>query len=312
MGKRNDLLNQKFGRLFVIGLAGSNKEKRLTWLCKCDCGNEVVVTGKNLLSGNTSSCGCLRKEALKTTNHYSDLTGCKFGMLMVLYQIQSGDQGARWHCRCGCGNEIDVYGKQLRSGQRKHCGIHKYEKLSELYRENIAGQRFGHVVAIDPAQKGNGKKTQWIYKCDCGRFGKASTTNLKSGKVRSCGKCTLHSYGEEIIKDYLCNHHINFVEQKHFIGCNNILSLPFDFYLPDYNLAIEYDGEMHYKVTTLNNDLVGQQQRDNIKTKYCEENDIILLRIPYWERDNIESILSEWLNIDCVEEANSSNADLSA
>lgn len=38
-----------------------------------------------------------------------------------------------------------------------------------------------------------------------------------------------------------------------------------------------------------------RQKRDTIKTKYCEENDIVLLRIPYWEKDNIESILSDWL-----------------
>jgi len=59
---------------------------------------------------------------------------------------------------------------------------------------------------------------------------------------------------------------------------------------------LEYDGEFHYiEFPNLGNDLAGQQRRDAIKTKYCDENDIILLRIPYWGKDNIESILTDWL-----------------
>lgn len=74
--------------------------------------------------------------------------------------------------------------------------------------------------------------------------------------------------------------------------------MPFDFYLPMYNMAIEYDGEFHYRQIPGFNDLPSQQHRDEIKTQYCEENDIILLRIPYWDKDNIESILKEWLFLD--------------
>ena len=87
----------------------------------------------------------------------------------------------------------------------------------------------------------------------------------------------------------------------------------FDFYIPSINGVIEYDGEFHYqKIKNLNNDPKYQQQNDIIKDQFCLMNGIKILRIPYWEKKNIESILSEWLNIDCVEEANSSNADLSA
>lgn len=312
MARMKDLTGQRFGRLVVSKYSHSNKAGRAVWLCRCDCGSEIEVVGKALLSGNTSSCGCLRKEALKTTNHFRDLTGCKFGMLTVLYQVESNEQGSRWCCVCECGNKIEAAGKQLRSGQRTNCGVHRYEKLSELFREDLTGQRFGHVVAVSLGSKRKETKTKWIYQCDCGRYGEATSTNLKSGKVRSCGKCLPRSYGEEIIRDCLKKYKIRFDEQKRFIGCNNIMSLPFDFYLPDHNLAIEYDGEMHYKSTTLRNDLIGQQQRDSIKTNYCNENDIILLRIPYWERDNIESILLDWLFINDNENANFSDICLSS
>ena len=93
----------------------------------------------------------------------------------------------------------------------------------------------------------------------------------------------------------------------------NKKKLRFDFYLQDYGVAIEYDGEFHYnKIESRGNDLDYQVNNDKIKTEYCDSNDIILLRIPYWEKDNIESILSEWLNIDSAEEANSSSTGLSA
>lgn len=67
--------------------------------------------------------------------------------------------------------------------------------------------------------------------------------------------------------------------------------MPFDFYLPEYNCCIEYDGEFHYKITTLNNDLKSQKLHDKIKSDYCKLNNIKLVRIPYWEKDYIQEIL---------------------
>jgi len=60
--KTIDLTGQKFGRLTVIKKI-NNDEKYLTWLCKCDCGNEKIVRGDSLRGGITKSCGCLIKEA---------------------------------------------------------------------------------------------------------------------------------------------------------------------------------------------------------------------------------------------------------
>lgn len=66
MSELIDLTGQRFGRLAVIKRDGWNKRDSATWLCQCDCGEKVVVDGYNLRSGNTRSCGCLRKE--KTAN----------------------------------------------------------------------------------------------------------------------------------------------------------------------------------------------------------------------------------------------------
>lgn len=61
MGKTIDISGRKFGRLTAIQLIGS-KNKKSMWLCKCDCGNILEVTGVHLRNGNTKSCGCLTKK----------------------------------------------------------------------------------------------------------------------------------------------------------------------------------------------------------------------------------------------------------
>lgn len=64
--KRIDLVGEVFDHLTVIGLDSIDKKtKQSKWLCKCECGNERVVLGGNLTSGNTSSCGCIRKSRSK-------------------------------------------------------------------------------------------------------------------------------------------------------------------------------------------------------------------------------------------------------
>jgi hypothetical protein len=59
-----DLEGQRFGRLIVWEYKGSGKDQKARWVCKCDCGKEVIVHSQSLLRGNTQSCGCLQKELL--------------------------------------------------------------------------------------------------------------------------------------------------------------------------------------------------------------------------------------------------------
>lgn len=106
------------------------------------------------------------------------------------------------------------------------------------------------------------------------------------------------SIGERLIKAYLDDNKIKYEKEKYFDTCKNINKLPFDFYLPEYKICIEYDGELHYK----SNDKFGGIERlnrskkhDKIKTKWCKENDIKLLRIKYLKKNKISKILSNFL-----------------
>ena len=112
-------------------------------------------------------------------------------------------------------------------------------------------------------------------------------------KNHNCPICS-ESKGEKIIRLYLENNNIKFIQEHRFKDCKHKNLLRFDFYIPNYNLCIEYDGEQHYKAF---NHFGGEERlkdtenKDKIKNNYCEDNGINLLRIPYYEIENAEKIL---------------------
>lgn len=134
MGKPIDLTGSKFNRLTVISRAENSKDGRARWLCRCDCGNERIISGKCLRNGHTQSCGCLNKE-ITSKNSFIDRTGERFGRLTVLsraddYVAKNGKHHVRWNCICDCGNVAVVDVTQLVTGHTKSCGCLKDEKLS--------------------------------------------------------------------------------------------------------------------------------------------------------------------------------------
>ena len=116
-----------------------------------------------------------------------------------------------------------------------------------------------------------------------------------------CPDCTASSMGEAKIKKYLKNSGIRYIPQKRFNDCKDSRQLPFDFYLPDYNWAIEYDGKQHFEATSFSKDVDAQEyfeyvkKHDNIKNQYCRDHGIFLIRIPYYDYDRIEEILEQYL-----------------
>lgn len=76
--KKIDLIGQRFNRLVVIEEVGRNKQGFVMWHCKCDCGNEVDVSGSKLRNGNTKSCGCLTHDILVKRNTKHNMVGTRF------------------------------------------------------------------------------------------------------------------------------------------------------------------------------------------------------------------------------------------
>jgi very-short-patch-repair endonuclease len=103
------------------------------------------------------------------------------------------------------------------------------------------------------------------------------------------------SKSEQIIENLLKENKINYIRQYKFEGCKNKRELPFDFYLKDYNVCIEYDGVHHFKSVEIFGGEEGfkkTKNNDNIKTKFCLENNIELIRIKYNQK--IKTIMKKF------------------
>lgn len=129
MGRKPlDLENKKFGELTVINRVYKEASQNDSyWLCKCSCGKECTVTGSNLKSGQTISCGCIND--INRRSNFKDLTGTKFGRLTVISKTDKRkSRKIVWNCLCDCGKTIEAeqskLGKQIMS-----CGCLKTEEL---------------------------------------------------------------------------------------------------------------------------------------------------------------------------------------
>lgn len=165
-----------------------------------------------------------------------------------------------------------------------------------------AKKRFEAVVSelknpfIEIVGEYSGRRKDIECKClKCGEFFHLRADYIRKGfGHKGCNK----SLGEERIEKYFMEHNINYVYQYHFGDCvRKIRDMPFDFYLPDSNIAIEYDGIQHYKpIDRFGGEKAFTEQKlnDNFKTNYCAEHNVIIIRIPYTEYDNIEKFLDNY------------------
>lgn len=140
-------------------------------------------------------------------------------------------------------------------------------------------------------------QTPILHKCKIdGNIWKVRPSDILC-KEYGCPQCR-ESKGERQIRLWLEAQNIKYEHQYRFEDCRDNKPLPFDFYLPDYNLCIEYDGLQHYKAIDYfggETHLRYVQKHDNIKNEYCINNGISLLRIPYFK--NVEEELNNFLFI---------------
>lgn len=248
-----------------------------------------------------------------------DLTGRKFGRLTVIGPAEdritpSGQRKPHWVCKCDCGSEVIVAGTHLKSGHTQSCGCFQSENTSKAKFVDIAGQRFGKLVALCPVKQYK-KHTKWTCKCDCGKYTYVDISNLLSGKTLSCG--CLMSKAEYILQQYLTQNDILYIQQYKFIDCADVKSLPFDFAIFNYKskklmFLVELQGEQHYYPFTFNGESQEQKEKnleerkrlDKIKLNYCKNHKIQILYIKYTHFNRIEEIFQKFyqqmLNEECV------------
>lgn len=204
-----------------------------------------------------------------------------------------------WICsfKCPyCGKIFTTKLDNVVQGDTKSCGCYAVKSSKENGKKkaaNLIGQKFGKLTVLRKTDQRRNTYVVWECQCDCGNISYVTTRNLTGGNTKSCGHCVT-SKGELKIQEILDKLNIKYFQEYSFNECINPKTnykLRFDFYLPEYNCCIEYDGIQHFKYYETG--WVTKQKyedtiyRDTIKNLYCKNNKIKLIRIPYTEYKNI-------------------------
>lgn len=193
--------------------------------------------------------------------------------------------------KCSCGNIHET----TYDGVREGCSECRNKDLRLTMEEakNIAS-KYGYTIL---EKEYTNLTTPMKMICPHGHECTIPLKNFYDKK--GCPKCR-KSKGEKEIERYLKEHNIDFKDEHSFEKCRYKNPLEFDFYIPSLNMCIEFDGEQHYEPRTFSGDkgkalikFEEDKKRDAIKNKFCEDNGIILVRIPYWDLKNIDSILNK-------------------
>lgn len=297
-----EMVGKKFGKLLVLE-PGKYYNNKYYWKCKCDCGNIIETSESNLVSGRSTQCTvCGHKSSGNKKANELIKIGDRFGKVIVLEKVKNKNPKntkATYKCKCDCGNIFITTGDLLRKGITTSCGCYRKEKLIDT---SIIGKKFGMLTIVDVDSIRKNKKYVKC-KCDCGNITIKRYDSLKNGDILSCG-CLGESFGERKIEEILNNLSITNKRQYMFDDLLNeekTAKLRFDSAVKSRNGKklyglIEYDGVQHYQeVPFFKTPLEKVKAHDKLKDDYCKEHNIPLLRIPYWEFNNIEKIITEFI-----------------
>lgn len=190
--------------------------------------------------------------------------------------------------KCPKGHITDISFSSFKNGRRcKICANN--QRLDYDYVKKYVNE-YGYIL-LDNTYKNNNTKMNMI--CPNNHHIQLSFKHFQRG-VR-CSKCSCSSGESEIMK-ILDDNHIFYIHQHTFDDCVDKQVLPFDFFIPDKCICIEYDGIQHFKpIDQFGGETAFQDRikKDTIKNNYCENNNIKLIRIPYWDFFNLEEIITD-------------------
>lgn len=287
MPAKINLLNQKFGKLLVLEETQERKNKSVVWKCQCDCGNIENFSTKELRSDGLIQCHQCGNNRKPKNNLTEDIIGKKFNHLTVLEKTSELSSGKiRYKCQCDCEKHTIVYATrtELKNGHKKSCGcIKRKYNIGDIVQNRI-------ILDFIPTEVRKNGHAYYKVKCLlCGRIYEIIGNQLL--KTISCG-CQ-KSIGEFNIIQILNKNNINFI--KEYCFPNSRLRFDFALFNEDGTLfrLVEFDGEQHYEKNVKNSGWNTYEKyqytlkNDLRKNKIALKNNIPLIRIPYWERDNI-------------------------
>jgi Zn finger protein HypA/HybF involved in hydrogenase expression len=277
----------------------------VTIICK-KCGNEFNQRASHHLNGSgCKKCANKKLSELKISNTDDFIKKSKkIHNNKYSYDVQYYNNKTKIKIHCNeCGNDFKQTPQShlngngcIKCAKKQHSffmsdSVDDFIKKSKLKHQDYKGIPLYNYSEVNYENSYKKVKIK-CNKCDKYFYQKPRHHLYGSG----CPNCN-RSVGEKYIEKELLKNGIEFITQKRFSDCRNKIPLPFDFYLPDYNLCIEYDGVHHYIIRDVHGGfdrLVKQKENDRIKNKYCIDNNINLFRIKY--TDNIKNEIKNILN----------------
>lgn len=185
--------------------------KSVYWVCRCDCGSLVTVSGRNLRSGHTKSCGCKK---------FKDLTGVVKGNLTIIERLPfKKNRESLWRCICSCGNvvlrPVSYFSETRKEYMCEECAAKlKSQKLIEVAKvkrvqKDLTGLKIGLLTvkyrADDYISPKGHKIAKWFCECECGGTTEVMESILLREKTLSCGCLARNTTGKVRVKEDLTN-----------------------------------------------------------------------------------------------------------
>lgn len=299
---KNYLL-QNHPNLHLISNTYNNCKEKLEFICDKHQDKGVQYKNADKIFNRNSGCKyCAiekQRAGLRIDTETIIVRCAELNLIYIDRVIENKETWVVYQCK----NHLDKGSQKIAWYHLKTCivgcpyciGRHKTtdEFIEELKTINsditIIGEYFGSEIPIN-------------CKCNmCGHEWSPISRSLKNNQ--GCPMCS-SSKGERKISEYLNSKNIIFNIQYSFIDCKYKGVLKFDFYLSDFNICIEYDGIQHFEPVDFankgsewaSNEFKLNQKRDKIKNDYCKNKNIQLIRIPYYNFNEIETILDSELS----------------
>lgn len=230
-------------------------------------------------------CGCEleARKAREFSKEFKEILGERY--VQLTKYIRAKEDIKVKHLDCG--TTYGVTPSAIKNGARCMECYGNRRKTTEEFRKEVHEESMGeHKLLEGEVYKNNRTPLKVKHVDECGHVYKVAPKDFLNGN--RCPLCK-ESKGERMVRKYLTKKGIEFEREKRFEDLrNNGSYMPYDFYIPEKNMLIEYDGEQHYNPTGYfggEEKLKSQQKRDKRKNEYAKSKGIRLLRIPYYYSD---------------------------
>lgn len=281
-------------------LSTEYKDNHTPLYLRCSCGNEFyrcfaeikgTPSRKPLYKCKECTGATIQKTTEQVKNEFLEQ-----GITLLSEYI---NYNSLLKVRYSCGFEVErTYANVVKSKYNcPHCTRIGYGRDTEQLKNEINDITNGEYSLLSEYKTMNDKVTIKHNKCE--HIYEVTPHNfLDSGnRCPKCGNYKGEIETERVLKELEVNYIWQYSFDDLLSDYGNPLRFDFAIFDKDNNLSFlyEYDGEFHYKKIFAEHDFEGQVYRDGLKNEYCKQNKFDLLRIPYWEFDNIETILTDKL-----------------